>query len=79
MKTKILSGVVAVAIAAIAAVNVNFNGEAENALSGLSLANVEALASGEEDGGLECDSNCGGAYCGTFVHESGTSFKTYYC
>ena len=47
MKKKILSGVVAIAIAAIAAVNVNFNSEAENALSALNMANVEALASGE--------------------------------
>ena len=50
MNKKILGGVVAVAIAAIAAVNVNFNSEAEDALSGLSLANVEALAQGESVG-----------------------------
>src|SRR5690606_41463833 len=50
MKKEILSGMVAVAIAAVAAVNVNFNNEAEDALSALSLANVEALA-GEESGG----------------------------
>lgn len=47
MKKKILGGIVAVAIAAVAAVNVNFNNEAEDALSALSLANVEALADGE--------------------------------
>jgi len=50
MKKKILGSIVAVAIAAIAAVNVNFNNEAENRLSALSLANVEALADGESGG-----------------------------
>ena len=51
MKKEILSGMVAVAIAAVAAVNVNFNNEAEDALSALSLANVEALAGDESGGG----------------------------
>ena len=50
IKKKILSGVFVVAIAAIAAVNVNFNSEAENALSALNMANVEALADGESSG-----------------------------
>ena len=47
MKKKIFGGILAVAIAAVAAVNVNFNNESEDALSALSLANVEALAQGE--------------------------------
>ena len=47
MKKKIFGGILAVAIAAVAAVNVNFNNEADDALSALSLANVEALAFGE--------------------------------
>ncbi len=51
MKKEILSGMVAVAIAAVAAVNVNFNNEAEDALFALSLANVEALAGDESGGG----------------------------
>src|SRR5690606_9723331 len=51
MKKEILSGMVAVAIAAVAAVNVNFNNEAEDALSALSLANVEALEGDEIGGG----------------------------
>ena len=54
MKKKIFGGILAVAIAAVAAVNVNFNNESEDALSALSLANVEALASGENG------SPCGG-------------------
>lgn len=49
MKKKIFGGILAVAIAALAAVNVNINNESEDALSALSLANVEALASGEEE------------------------------
>lgn len=56
MKAKILSGVVAVAIAAIAAVNVNFNSEAENTLSALNMANVEALAQNES--GAKCPNGC---------------------
>ena len=51
MKKKIFGGILAVAIAAVAAVNVNFNNEAEGALSALSLANVEALAQDESGGG----------------------------
>lgn len=48
MKKKIFGSILAVAIAAVATVNVNFNNEAENALSALGLANAEALANGEE-------------------------------
>lgn len=43
MKNKILGGIVAVAIAAVAAWNVNVGKEGENGLSALSLANVEAF------------------------------------
>ncbi|MCC2599271.1 NVEALA domain-containing protein [Sphingobacterium sp. FBM7-1] len=53
MKKKIFGGILAVAIAAVAAVNVNFNNESEDALSALSLANVEALAQNENTGGAE--------------------------
>ena len=53
MKKKIFGGILAVAIAAVAAVNVNINNEAEDALSALSLANVEALAQNENGGGEE--------------------------
>ncbi|MBD1432866.1 hypothetical protein H8B06_08525 [Sphingobacterium sp. DN00404] len=72
MKKKILGGIVAVAITAVAAVNVNFNNESEDALSALSLANVEALADGEEpDKGVTCDGS-GSVTCpldGTLVHK----------
>jgi len=50
MKNKILGGMVAVAIAAVAAWNVNVGKEGENGLSALSLANVEALAQSESGG-----------------------------
>lgn len=56
MKKKILGGIVAVAIAAVAAVNVNFNNEGENGLSALSVANIEALADGE--GSTPCPKGC---------------------
>lgn len=46
MKKKILGGIVAVAIAAITAVNVNFN-TPNNGAATINLSNVEALASGE--------------------------------
>ena len=54
MKKKIFGGILAVAIAAVAAVNVNINNEAGDALSALSLANVEAVADGESGGGPIC-------------------------
>lgn len=56
MRKKLLGGLAAVVIAAIAAVNVNFNNEAENSLSALSLANVEALAQNES--GTACPNGC---------------------
>ncbi|MDR1225948.1 MAG: NVEALA domain-containing protein [Prevotellaceae bacterium] len=43
MKKKFLIGIAAVAVAAVAAVNVNFASQ-NNDLSALSLANIEALA-----------------------------------
>lgn len=48
MKKKIIGGIAVLAIAAVAAFNVNMNTQETN-LSLLSLANVEALA-GENDG-----------------------------
>ncbi|PRD56766.1 NVEALA domain-containing protein [Sphingobacterium gobiense] len=56
MKKKLLGGIVAVVIAAVAAINVNINNEAENGLSAFSLANVEALALNENSG--NCQRNC---------------------
>ncbi|GHV27015.1 hypothetical protein FACS1894176_08470 [Bacteroidia bacterium] len=49
MKNKIFGGIAVLAIAAVAAFNVNVNSQ-KNDLSDLSLANVEALAS-EGSGG----------------------------
>ena len=53
MKKKILGGIAILAIAAVAAFNVNFNTQS-NDLSAVSLANVEALA-GELSGGNTVD------------------------
>jgi hypothetical protein len=56
MKNKILIGIVVLAIAALAAFNVNMNSKSNN-LSDMALANVEALAdvevlaNGESNGG----------------------------
>jgi hypothetical protein len=50
MKKKILSGIVLFAIAAVAAWNVNLNSQSDD-LSGISLANVEALADDESASG----------------------------
>src|SRR5690606_28076779 len=44
MKSKILGSIAAVMIAALATFNVNFNTNATNSLSAISLNNVEALA-----------------------------------
>ncbi|GHT15520.1 hypothetical protein FACS189426_23180 [Bacteroidia bacterium] len=52
MNKKILFGIVALAIAGVSVVNVNFNSQSNN-LSGVSLANVEALAQ-ESGGGDDC-------------------------
>jgi hypothetical protein len=51
------------AIAAVAAINVNMSSQSENLLSDLALANVEALGSeiGEACGG--CATNCAGHHC----------------
>jgi hypothetical protein len=55
MKKIILGGIAAIVIAALAVVNVNLNSQSENLLSDLVLANVEALAEGEQPtAGMEC-------------------------
>ena len=59
MKRKILFGIVTMAIAAVAAWNINISSQT-NGMSDLSLANVEALADpenegdGEGEGGKKC-------------------------
>jgi len=45
MKKKIFGGALLLAIAAVAAFNLNFNMNENNKLSSLALANIEALAS----------------------------------
>jgi hypothetical protein len=49
MRKKIFIGIAAIAVAAIAAINVNFALQGNNDLSALSLANVEALAQEPDD------------------------------
>ncbi|GHT74330.1 hypothetical protein AGMMS50262_07070 [Bacteroidia bacterium] len=56
MKKKNFGGIAVLAIAAVAMLNVNFNSQ-KSELSGISLANVEALASGEEGSGKSCYAN----------------------
>jgi hypothetical protein len=51
-KSKIITGCV-VAIATVAALNVNFSKKTNN-LSDIVLTNVEALAWGEGDGSVKC-------------------------
>lgn len=58
MKKKILGGIAVMAIAAIATFNININIDASDALSSISLSNVEALAQTESGGGyayVNCD------------------------
>jgi len=55
MKNKILAAVVAVAIAAVAIVNMDLvSSRKQEALSAIHLANIEALAQGETGGGKTC-------------------------
>jgi len=78
MKKKILGGVAVMAVAAVAALNLNFSNNQHN-LSELSLSNVEALASGESGGVINCGNTCNGAKCGTFTDNNGNSCTVYYC
>jgi len=60
-KTKIFSGLSAVAIAGFVAFNYNLNAKGDNT-SDVNLAKVEALASGEGSGGqasCTCTKDCG--------------------
>ena len=61
MKTKIFGGIAIVAIALAVAFNVSLNTSTTNNASLLALANVEALASGEEFT-ITCDTK-GSGYC----------------
>jgi len=61
MKKKILAAVVAVAIAAVAIVNMDLvSSRKQAALSAIHLANIEALAQGESGGGGggNCSKQC---------------------
>lgn len=78
MKKKILGAVAVIAIAAMAAFNLNINADA-NELSALTIDNIEALADGEGGGTSTCSNSCGGAKCGTFTDNDGNSWPVYYC
>lgn len=64
MKKKILGSMVAVAIAAVAAVNVNFSTQNSGSAT-INLSNVEALASGENP---NCPNGCYDNGDGCFCH-----------
>jgi hypothetical protein len=66
MKKRILGGIAVLAIAAVAAINVNMSSQSENLLSDLALANVEALA--QESGGRGCTSDIS-AICETIHND----------
>lgn len=76
MKKKILGGMV-IAIAAVAAFNVNFNSQ-DNSLLEISLANIEALANDESGTGETCYNSITTKeshkvlYCGTCTYVYGT-------
>jgi hypothetical protein len=77
MIKKVLGGIGLLAIAAVAAWNVNLSSQS-NDLSELSLANVEALASGESGGERVCyntittQAGVQTLYCGTCTYISGS-------
>ena len=77
MRKNFFIGIAAVAVVAIAAVNVNYASQNKN-LSALSMANVEAL--GSEIGGAcgGCSSSCRKAYCCTVII-NGTGFALNRC
>ncbi len=63
MKKKIFGGILAVAIAAVAAVNVNIEAS-NNGVATIGLSNVEALAQGENPNCPNgCYNNGDGCYC----------------
>lgn len=66
-------------ITAAAAFNANVNLAGDNTHSTINLANVEALASGEDVDPVTCSNSCGGAKCGTFTDNDGNSWPVYYC
>lgn len=81
MKKKIFGSIAVIAIAAVAAFNVNFNTVQDNNLSGVSLANVEALASSESSGrtcynSITTMTGSQILYCGTCSYVSGTASWT---
>ena len=73
MKKKILGGIVVLAIAAVAALNVNFSASSD--LSDISLTNVDALANSESSTpSVSCPG--GSTLCATVNAPTGT-FKYY--
>ena len=72
MKHKIFGGIAVLAIAAVAALNVNL-GTRSNGLSDISLANIDALAQYESGSGKE-DSGCYGC-----LSPSGSVGAVFYC
>jgi hypothetical protein len=72
MKKKIIGGLLVLAIAAVAAFNMNLNLAQESNMSPLALANVEALAQNENSGGNGSHWNCT-----TYTSDSYTEY--FYC
>jgi hypothetical protein len=82
MKKQLLGSLAVVAIAAVAAFNINLNFGADSKLSTVTMSNVEALASGETGTGKTCyktiTSKEGSQilYCPTCAYISGTDSWT---
>ena len=55
MRKKFFLGSAAVAVVALAAVNVNYASQNNNDLSNLALANIEMVAYGERRAGITCN------------------------
>jgi heme A synthase len=73
MKKKIFYGIAVLAIAALAAFNLNLNNSTTGKLSDVSLANVELLAQAEVLGGLVCRLDASYSYC----YPGGSSWMCY--
>ena len=78
MKKKILKIAMVAVVATVAGYGI-YQNQAKDAMSELTLANVEALAFGESGDAVDCCNTCDGAYCGTFYPAgSMTGLKVYY-
>ena len=79
MKNKILKITLVMTVATIGSYGI-YQNQLQNSMSEIMLANVEALASDETGGSVNCCDNCKGDFCGVFypANGSGVGIRMYY-